>query len=122
MNKLFHAIIAVLSTISVTIISTTINMANADSPIFSSVVPSPIQSRPVQPPHRQDQYGLKMAAATSSDKMGQTDLRFPLSSLVPPQSYLQRPSEQPLFPNALNNPNDKLDNNHLPSVLSQLPF
>jgi hypothetical protein len=97
-------------------------MANADSPIFSSVVPSPIQSRPVQPPHRQDQYGLKMAAATSSDKMGQTDLRFPLSSLVPPQSYLQRPSEQPLFPNALNNPNDKLDNNHLPSVLSQLPF
>ena len=124
MKKLFHVLIAVLSTILIMIPSTTFNIANADSSMFATMVPSPIKSQPVEPFHLQDSYGLKMAATTNSDKMGPTDLPFPLSSLVPPQSHLsQWPSQQqPLIANGLNSHNNKLDTNHLPSVISQLPF
>jgi hypothetical protein len=115
------AVIILCASIVTVLFSSAINMANADSFPFSPMLPSPVQSHA-----KQDAMKTMI-----TDGLRLADQSFPLSSLVPPlqqsqekQQHNESNQQEPLIADGLNsqNNNNKLDNNHSPSVISELPF
>jgi hypothetical protein len=133
---LIPTLAVIMSALLVTISSTTINIANADSFSFSPMLSSPVQ---LQLPLQQQQHPLDtngMMITTNSNEPRLTDHQLLFSSLLPPlqqsQSQSSQPQQQqhqnqttqqqPLDTNEMNNIHhkNKLDN-HSPSIVSILP-
>ncbi|MFL6345783.1 MAG: hypothetical protein ACJ71A_10115 [Nitrososphaeraceae archaeon] len=133
---LIPTLAVIMSALLVTIFSTTINIANADSFPFSPMLQSPVQ---LQLPIQQQQHPLDtngMMITTNSNEPRLTDHPLLFSSLLPPlqqsQSQSSQPQQQqyqnqttqqqPLDTNEMNNSHhkNKLDN-HSPSIVSILP-
>jgi hypothetical protein len=104
-------------------LSTTMNIANADSFPFSpstsvqSQLPNQQQQQPPPPPPPQGTHMIK----TDSNDLGLTDHPLAFSLLLPPLQ--QPPSQQhPLNANGINNSHNDIIDDHSPSIVSISPF
>jgi hypothetical protein len=127
---LIPALAMTMSALLVTIFSTTVNIANANSFPFSPISVSSVQS---QPPHQQQQDTNAHMITTNSNELGLTDHMLPFlpplqqSQSQPSQPPQQQQMNQPPWQNPLNanersdSHNNKFDN-HSPTIVSILPF
>jgi hypothetical protein len=126
-QALIPILAVIMSALLVTIFSTTMNIANANSFPLSPISVSPVQ---LQPPHQQqDTNG--MTITTNSNELRFTDHLLPFlpplqqsqsKASQPQQQMNQPPQEQPLGTKGISSDhNNKLDN-HSPSIVSILPF
>jgi hypothetical protein len=124
------------SALLVTIFSTMMNTANADSLPFSSLSPSPVQSEPLQQQQQPlDTNGTMMTTNPNEQQIMHQPfpLSPPLSPLLqsqpqPSQQQQNQPTQQPLDTNGMSNSHNKNSNNnnkpdnYSPSTVSLLPF
>ena len=124
------------SALLVTIFSTTMNTANADSLPFSSLSPSPVQSQqPLQQQQQQqplDTNGTMMTRNPNEQQIMHQPFSFSTPQSSPPlqsqpqpsqqQQQQNQPTQQPLDTNGMSNSHNNKSDNHSPSTVSLLPF
>jgi uncharacterized protein YfaP (DUF2135 family) len=122
----------IISALVITIFLTTINIANADSFPFSSLLQSRVKSQP--PPQQQHHLDINGTMMTRNPNEQQIMHQpFSFSPQSPPlqlqpqqpsqqQQENQQPTQQPLDTNGMSNSHNNKSDNHLPSTISLLPF
>ncbi|MFL6434919.1 MAG: hypothetical protein ACJ71O_14435 [Nitrososphaeraceae archaeon] len=126
---LIPALAMTMSALLVTIFSTTVNIANANSFPFSPISSSSVQS---QLPHQQQDTNAPMIT-TNSNGLQLTDHLLPFlpplqqSKSQPSQPQQQQQMNQPPLQNPLNasrisNSHNNIFDNHSPTIVSILPF
>jgi hypothetical protein len=129
-QALIPTLAVIMSALLVTIFSTTMNIANANSFPLSPISVSPVQLQPLH--QQQDTNG--MTITTNSNELRLTD--NPLPFLPPPQQSQSQPSQQqqqqqmnqptqqkqPLNANEMSDSHNNKFDNHSPTIVSILPF